>query len=309
MSAVKIAAQRQTRINSSIPAAATALSSSSLSPLSGLMNGLSHDLEVNSYLAKIGYYRALSRVLYFGYDGLGDFDDVDTSVSDAKEATSTDGIESPTGKSKPKKLHEKKKMKSESNDKGVLSIVSHLVYALRDKFGLDRIGKMELVHANDSPIAPSHHAKSFPSSSSRSLFLGSSEKSGAKNTKSAHDSILKDEKKEVMVTKGTTLNSDDLSLLPNYYTRFTITLSSFPHLPSPLSINRWLKMCYAQFLALASLIIAHCFNNIMVVLEPSATRVKVEVLMKVEVSMYTLKNLFRLIPCHHHHHHHHHRQS
>ena len=186
---MKIAAQRQTRINSTFPSGA------SLSAGLGLGNGLSHDLELNSYMAKIGYYRALSRVLYFGYDGLGDFDDVDTGVSDTSGTTT--GIKGTTGKSK-----KKNKTNGENSDKGVVPIVSHLVYALRDKFGLDRIGKIDLLRANDVPIS-SQHAKPFPSSSSSlPLFLGSSEKSSQNNTKSAYDSILKEEKKEVIITHG-----------------------------------------------------------------------------------------------------------
>ena len=184
-----------------------------------LKNGISHDLELNSCLAKIGYYRALSRVLYFGYDGYGDLDDTDigvnatTTTAPTAAATGsgngdTTTTTTTTKKSKKKKSHQNpplnqtnsEKKDSEKKDKGLQPVAHHLVYALRDKFGLDRIGKIDLPRANDGQISPLP-AKPFPSSSTP-LFLGSSEKSGHASTNSAYDSILKEEKKEVGIIIG-----------------------------------------------------------------------------------------------------------
>lgn len=65
--------------------------------------------------SRVGLFHALSRVLHFGFDGKGDFDKrVDTEGTKSKKKTKTDS----------------------SSEVG---LTTHLILALRDKFGLDRI--------------------------------------------------------------------------------------------------------------------------------------------------------------------------
>jgi pentatricopeptide repeat protein len=65
--------------------------------------------------SRVGLFQALSRVLHFGFNGRGDFD----------RKADTEGTKS------------KKKLKTDSTSE--VGLTTHLILALRDKFGLDRI--------------------------------------------------------------------------------------------------------------------------------------------------------------------------
>jgi hypothetical protein len=80
-------------------------------------SGSDGSLEIAS---RLGLYQVLSRVLYFGFDGKGDFDGgMSTSSASIKEETLTGSNVSQS------------------------SLTAQLIFALRDKFGLDLIQKKE----------------------------------------------------------------------------------------------------------------------------------------------------------------------
>lgn len=86
----------------------------SLSVIKANKNQISSDIT-----SRIGLFQSLSRVLHFGYDGKGDFDNCEK-------------------KNKEKDAKKSANKKVENDDVG---LTSKLIYALRDKFGLDRVQK------------------------------------------------------------------------------------------------------------------------------------------------------------------------
>ena len=86
--------------------------------------------ENNEILSRNGLFQILSRVLIFGFNGAGDFDDR-TFNKIIKEVESLD-------KNQDKNQNIKKKIMKKKPETG---LTTKLIFALRDKFGLDRIQK------------------------------------------------------------------------------------------------------------------------------------------------------------------------
>ena len=123
---MKLAAQRLAREAAAAPAAHR--------PLLGKGSGAADPLRsVGAESAAQGLFAALSRVLVFGYDGSGDHDDDDVSTSSNSSGSGGSG-----GSGGGNKVKGKGKPRGGPGGDS-LPVAGRLLFALRDKFGLDRI--------------------------------------------------------------------------------------------------------------------------------------------------------------------------